>query len=39
VTLPGPTGSLDVSWQLRPGRASFARTVAALKAAYRRHGR
>ena len=39
LTLPGPTGTLDVRWRLKPGRASFARTVAALKAAYRRHGR
>ena len=39
LVLPGRDGVLDVHWRLTPGGASFAKTVAALRAAYRRHGR
>jgi hypothetical protein len=39
ITLPGTSGTLDVRWRLAPAHASFKRTVAALRAAYARHGR
>jgi hypothetical protein len=39
IVLPGRSGALTVHWKLKPAHASFARSVAALKAAYRRHGR
>ena len=35
LTLPGPSGSLEVTWILRPG-PSLARTVAALRRSYHR---
>lgn len=38
LVLPGSSGTLAVHWRLRAGPESFARTVAALRAAYRRHG-
>ncbi len=39
ITLPSRSGSLTVHWKLGRVQQSFDRTVAALKAAYRRHGR
>jgi hypothetical protein len=39
IVLPGRSGSLTVRWRLKRSSASFARTVAKLRAAYRRHGR
>jgi hypothetical protein len=39
IVLPGRSGALAVHWKLAKSRASYARTVAALRAAYARHGR
>jgi hypothetical protein len=39
IVLPGRSGRLVLHWRLKPSRASFASTVAKLRAAYRRHGR
>jgi hypothetical protein len=39
ILLPGPSGAMSVRWRLAPPQASYQRTVAELKAAYKRRGR
>jgi hypothetical protein len=39
ILLPGRSGAMSVRWRLAPPQASYQRTVAELKAAYKRRGR